>query len=135
MAKKMKSPEKSLPSEMAAGSSSGNAPDIQVPEGGTSTASSEGAAPTLTPPSQSSAGNTAFGAAVWATDKRVNGLYNTQDARNSWMSIAGTGWVKLATASDSACEAMTVLAAHARLKNCRIDYAVDANLTTEIYVW
>jgi hypothetical protein len=51
------------------------------------------------------------------------------------MSIAGTGWVRLANSSDSACEAMTILAAHARAKSCRIDYAVDAGLTTEIYVW
>ena len=131
----MKSPDKSLPTEMAA-SSSGNAPDIKVSDSAasSSSASDDSKAPTLTPPSQAS-GDNAFGAAVWATDKRVNALYNTQDARNSWMSIAGTGWVKLTTVSDSACEAMTVLAAHARLKSCRIDYAVDAGLTTEIYVW
>lgn len=128
----MKSPEKSLPEEQSA-SGSGNAPDINISEA-SSAAEAEGAAPSLTPPAQSGQ-NDSFGAAVWQSDKRVNGLYHTKDARNSWMSITGIGWVKLATASDSACEAMTVLATHARLKSCRIDYAVDAGLTTEIYVW
>src|SRR5438128_2210817 len=98
MAKKMKAPEKTLPTEIAAAGSSGNAPDVQVSEQNTaSSASSEGTGPTQSPPQSQSSGEGSFGAAVWASDKRVNALYNTKDARNSWMSIVGTGWVKLTT--------------------------------------
>ena len=134
MTKKMTSPQKSPPTETAAGySGAGSKPTIQVDESVNATTDTA-AAPTLTPPSESNKGD-AFGAAVWNSDKRVNGLYATHDARNAWMSIAGTGWVKLTTASDSACEAMTILASNARVKSSRIDYAVDAGLTTEMYVW
>lgn len=133
----MKAPEKSQPNEQATFSGEGAAaPSIQVTEAhSASSASSAGEGPTQDPPASSSSGDQSYGAAVWASDKRVNALYHTKDARNSWMSITGTGWVKLTTVSDSASEAMTILAAHARTKNCRLDYATDGGVTTEIYVW
>jgi hypothetical protein len=129
--KKMKAPEKSLPSEMAASAS--NAPDIEISNLNIESLVQE-FGPTKQPPQEAVEGG-AFGAAVWATDKRVNGLYTTMHARNSWMSIAGTGWVKLGTATDSACEGMSICASHARIKNCRIDYAVDGGIVTEMYIW
>jgi hypothetical protein len=129
--KKMKAPEKTLPSEVAASSS--NAPEIEISNVNIETLVQE-FAPSKQPP-QEAIESGAFGAAVWATDKRVNGLYSTLHARNSWMSIAGTGWVKLGTATDSACEAMTICASHARVKSCRIDYAVDGGIVTEMYIW
>jgi hypothetical protein len=129
--KKMKAPEKTLPAEVA--SSSATAPDIEISNVKVESLVQE-FAPSKQPPQEAlEAGG--FGAAVWATDKRVNGLYTTLNARNSWMSIAGTGWVKLGTATDSACEAMTICASHARVKNCRIDYAVDGGIVTEMYIW
>ncbi len=133
MAKKMK-PEKNLPNE-GVGSTvfNGSEPDIVVAKFQSSALENVADAPTQTPPAEVASG--AFGAAVWHNDKRVNALYNTYHPRNSWMSIVGTGWVRLSTASDSATEAMTVLAAHARVKNARVDYAVDGGQVTEIYVW
>jgi len=129
--KKMKAPEKTLPVEVA--STTANAPEIEISNIKIESLVEE-LAPSKQPPQEAIEGG-AFGAAVWATDKRVNGLYNTYHARNSWMSIAGTGWVKLGTATDSACEAMTVCAAHARVKQCRVDYAVDGGIVTEMYIW
>lgn len=129
----MKAPEKTLPAEAAAASTA-NAPEIEISNMNFSSLTSENAAPTQNPP-EISFQTGAFGAPVWASDKRVNGLYNTFHARNSWMSIAGTGWVKLGTATDSACESMTILATHARIKQCRVDYAVENGVTVEMYVW
>jgi hypothetical protein len=132
--KKMKAPEKTLPVEAAATAGSANAPDIEISNMNFSSLVDDTSAPSQAPPEIAIQGG-AFGAAVWANDKRVNGLYNTYHARNSWMSIAGTGWVKLATATDSACESMTILATHARIKQCRMDYAVENGITVEMYVW
>jgi hypothetical protein len=137
MSKKMNTPEKKPPESTSASLSNGNAnaPTTQVPETTTESMLSSSNAPKLNPPEKLTEGVTAFGAAVWSTDKRVNGLYTTYNAHNSWMSIAGIGWKKLATGSDSMCEAMTNLAAHAREKNCRIDFSEENGLIKEIYVW
>ncbi|TAE40618.1 MAG: hypothetical protein EAZ70_03655 [Runella slithyformis] len=129
----MKSPQKNGPVEGSSSveSKAGDAPTIKIEE--VLSANIAENAPSLTPPSTSEA--TAFGAGVWNNDKRVNGLYSTHDARNAWMSIVGVGWVKLATSNDSANEAMTILASHARVKNSQINYSVDAGLVNEMYVW
>ena len=135
MSRKMKTPEKIPPS--GAGITNGsntNAPTINVSQVAFAALESVANAPQFNPP-ETKEGVTAYEAAVWNTDKRVNGLYTTLHARNSWMSIAGIGWKKLATGSDSMCEAMTQLAAHCREKNCRIDFAEDNGLVNEIYVW
>ncbi len=134
MSKKMTSPQKNPPTDGAVTVAvNGTPPSLPISESSKS-ALDVMTAPTLTPPTSASQ-NDAIGAAVWNTDKRVNGLYTTFNARNSWMSINGTGWVKLTTNTDAACEAMTILASAARAKNSRIDYAIDAGVTTEIYVW
>lgn len=129
----MNNPEKTPPVAISTNGNSSNAPSIEVPSLSSSLVQ-EANAPTLTPPERSEAAG-AIGAAVWSTDKRVNGIYTTFNPRNAWMSIAGVGWKKLATGSDAMCEAMTQLAAHAREKNCRIDYAEENGLVTQIYVW
>lgn len=137
MSKKMKTPEKIPPAGGAITNSNSdtNAPTINVSSQAAFTSiESVTNAPQLSPP-EVQEGVTAYEAAVWNTDKRVNALYTTLHARNSWMSIAGIGWKKLATGSDSACEAMTQLAAHCREKNCRIDYSEENGLVNEIYVW
>ncbi len=131
----MTSPQKTPPGDGAVAIAvNGTPPTVQISESRKAAADDNTAAPPLTPPAVTNQSG-AVGAAVWNTDKRVNGLYTTFNARNSWMSINGVGWVRLATNSDSACEAMTILASAARDKNLRIDYAVDAGLTTEIYIW
>lgn len=129
----MTNPQKSPPASVAA--KTAETPTIQVADSvGASNMSLSSDAPTLTPPALNDQEG-AFGAAVMNQDKRVNGLYATAGGRNSWMSIAGTGWVRLTTVTDSACEAMTVLAGAARAKSTRIDYAIDGGLTTEVYIW
>jgi hypothetical protein len=136
MSRKMKTPEKIPPAGVAItnGNSDTNAPTINVSQTAFTSLASTANAPQLDPP-ELKEGVTAYEASVWSTDKRVNGLYTTLHARNSWMSVAGIGWKKLTTANDSACEAMTQLAAHCREKNCRIDFSEENGLVNEIYVW
>ncbi|WP_221391650.1 hypothetical protein [Dyadobacter sp. NIV53] len=135
----MKSPVKTMPAqESSASVSNGTEPSVKVEMDGTSLSSRQENAPALSPPSASGeilSMEDSFGAAVWNRDKRVNGLYNTKHARNSWMSIAGVGWVKLAVTYDSASAAMSILAAQARTKNCQIDYSVDAGNVNEMYIF
>jgi hypothetical protein len=130
----MKSPDQMPPAENAVSADSGYAPNIQIGES-TSASNATASSPAFTPPAASASSDDASGAAVWNSDKRVNGLYTTHNAHNSWMSITGIGWQHLTTASDSANEVMTIFAAHAREKNARIDYSVDAALVNEMYVW
>ncbi|MGB9179427.1 MAG: hypothetical protein WCB68_09285 [Pyrinomonadaceae bacterium] len=90
------------------------------------------ASPTLEPPEKSQGG----GVTVWLSDKRVNALWSINQNRNSWMSVVGVGWRRLAAISDSGVVALTVLAAHAKQTQCRIDYREEADqLIHEIYVW
>lgn len=93
------------------------------------------AVPTLDPPAASSATEDSFGAGVWNNNKKVNALFSTNETRNSWMSVVGTGWVKLANNIDSANEALTVLASAAKVKNSPINYLLDGGQVTQIYVW
>ena len=129
----MKSPQINNPVEgsMTLTSNKGEVPSIKIEDSELMYLGEN--APTQTPPNTSTA--SAFTAGVWNNDKRVNGLYSTADARNSWMSVVGVGWVKLATSNDSANEAMTILASHARVKNSQINYSIDASLVNEMYVW
>lgn len=129
----MKSPQINNPVEgsMTLTSNNGEVPSIKIEDSELIYLGEN--APTQTPPNTSTV--SAFTAGVWNNDKRVNGLYSTADAHNSWMSVVGVGWVKLATSNDSANEAMTVLASHARVKNSQINYSVDASLVNEMYVW
>lgn len=101
-----------------------------------SSVSGSEAVPILTPPSErSGATEDSFGAGVWNNDKRVNALFSTNEIRNSWMSVVGTGWVKLANDIDSANEALTVLATAAKVKNSPVNYLLDGGKVTQMYVW
>ena len=114
MSKKMKAPKKIPPPGIPVtnGNSDTKAPTINVAQAETfKMVASVANAPQLNPPEREE-GVTAYEASVWSTDKRVNALYTTLHARNSWMNIAGIGGKKLTIANDSACEAMTQLAAH-----------------------
>lgn len=93
-------------------------------------------APTLDPPfAVNETTPLGFGAGVWNNDKKVNGLFSTNQTRNSWMSIADTGWVKLDDKLDSVNAAFTILASSAKVKNSSINYLLDGEQVTEIYVW
>jgi hypothetical protein len=131
-----KSPVKNPPvAEVEAGDSS--IPSLAV-EGSdrSSVISGSEAVPMMDPPSVSSnSSEDGFGAGVWNNDKRLNGLFSTNETRNSWMSVVGTGWVKLANTIDSSNEALTVLATAAKVKNSPVNYLLDGGVATQIYVW
>lgn len=134
----MKSPDKTPPAEAAMLTTNDAAPTIDIAKQALTGMEMEtGSAPKLSPPEKANTqeGISAFGAAVWQNDKRVTGLYTTYHPRNSWMFINGIGWKRVATANDTTQEAMNMLASHCREKACRIDYAEENGLVTEIYVW
>ncbi len=120
----------------AGGATEASAPSLVIETTEASTSGESEAAPTLDPPFASSSGDQdSFGAGVWHNSKRVNGLFSTNQTRNSWMSITGIGWVKLASNIDSANEALTVLATAAKVKNSPVNYYLDGGQATQIYVW
>lgn len=87
-------------------------------------------------PSLSATTGITASATVWQDNKRVNGLWTINQDRNSWMSIAGIGWQKLANPNETAVVALTMLAAHALSANAAIYYRNEAdNMVHEIYVW
>ena len=56
--------------------------------------------------------------------------------RNAWVSIAGVGWKKLSTATDSSLVAMTMLGSSARHTQSRFDYREEADgMIHEVYLW
>lgn len=78
----------------------------------------------------------AVGIAAWINNKKVNGLWSINQNRNSWTSIEGVGWKKLANNSDSAIVALTMLSAHAREKGSVVNYREESDgMIHEIYVW
>lgn len=115
-----------------------SAPSIVVESINSSfSASGNEAVPQLDPPFSSS-GNAAeegFGAGVWNNDKRTNALFSANETRNSWMSVVGVGWVKLASNIDSANEALTIFSTAAKVKNSPINYLLDGGQVIQIYVW
>jgi hypothetical protein len=75
-------------------------------------------------------------AGVWQANKRVNALWGTNEPRNSWVLIAGVGWKKLGSSSDSSALALTVLASHGKLTQARVDYREESDgYIHELYVW
>lgn len=131
-----KSPVKNPPlAQVEAGEAS--VPSLIVESANSSsTVSGSEAVPILDPPAaRSGATEDSFGAGVWNNDKRVNALFSANETRNSWMSVVGTGWVRVANNIDSANEALTVLASNAKVKNSPINYLLDGGQATQIYVW
>src|SRR5205823_13241559 len=95
------------------------------------------AAPTAEPPAADiTAGVGAIGASVWVNSKKINALWAINENRNSWVSVAGVGWVKLANNSDSAVVALTILRANARQTQGTANYRQESdNMLHEMYVW
>ncbi|MEC5164833.1 hypothetical protein RCH18_000555 [Flavobacterium sp. PL11] len=92
--------------------------------------------PTLDPPFTSSGdAEDSFGAGVWNNDKRINGLFSTNETRNAWISVVGVGWLKLANSIDSANESLNIVANAAKIKNSPINYLLENGQVTQIYVW
>jgi hypothetical protein len=98
------------------------------------------AVPTLAPPGpDEGAGSVAeaVSATTWHSDKRITTLWSLNQNRNSWIGTNDAGWKKLANNSDTAVVALTILAAHARDTNTRVDYREETadNMVHEMYVW
>lgn len=92
------------------------------------------AMPTLEPPQTN--GAQAGGVGAWVSGKTVNALWSMNQNRNTWVSIAGIGWKRLGTASDSGIMALTMLMAHAKQNQVTINYREEADgLIHEVYVW
>lgn len=103
-----------------------------------SAVASEAAQPTAEPPAGAVAAADAGGiaATVWVNGKKINALWSINENRNSWVSVAGVGWVKLANNSDSAIVALTMLGAAAKLTQGTVNYRQESdNMIHEMYVW
>jgi hypothetical protein len=93
-------------------------------------------APTAEPPSSAQDGGGAVGATVWVNGKKINALWAINENRNSWVGVAGVGWVKLANNSDSAIVALTMLGANAKLTQGTVNYRQESDaMIHEMYVW
>lgn len=112
-------------------------------DGGVTSATA--AAPTAEPPSSTGIGagggagasaTGGTGATVWVNSKKINALWAINENRNSWVGVAGVGWVKLANNSDSAIVALTMLGANAKQTQGTVNYRQESdNMLHEIYVW
>lgn len=93
--------------------------------------------PTAQPPAAALAAAEGGGiGTVWVGGKKVNALWSINENRNSWIGVAGVGWLKLANNSDSAIVALTVLGANAKLTQGTVSYRQESdNMIHEIYVW
>jgi hypothetical protein len=76
------------------------------------------------------------GASAWINNKKVNALWCINQNRNSWISIAGIGWKKLANNSDTATVALAILGANAKQTQGAVNYREEADtMIHEIYAW
>ena len=88
------------------------------------------------PPVGAAAAAVTADAAAGLSSGTVTSLWSINEDRNSWVGIAGPGWVKLSTASDTGIIALTALASHAKAANRFISYATDGSKQlTQMYVW
>lgn len=120
--------EGAMPSEM---------PPVSV-EGGVST--EEELAPTMEGMGDDAAPSLpvtegAGAVAAWQNNKKIVALWSINQNRNSWVSVSGIGWKKLANNSNSAITALTMLSAHAREKGSVVNYREESGMIREMYVW
>jgi hypothetical protein len=88
------------------------------------------------PPGKSGVAAVSRLATVWNNSQIVNALWCINEDRNSWMGIAGVGWVRLSNGSDSGVVALTVLASHAKGLQSPINYRQESDgMAHEIYAW
>ena len=113
-------------------------PEVPIAQAQTGGGTTDIAGPTQPPPAAALAAAAAGGVAAttWVTGKTVNGLWAINENRNSWVSVAGVGWVKLANNSDSAIVALTMLGANAKVTQGSVSYRQESdNMIHEMYVW
>jgi len=73
---------------------------------------------------------------TWQSTKWIVSQWTINQDRNSWIGVAGIGWQKLSTASDSGCVALTMLAANALVSKAPVSYRTESDgMVHEIYVF
>jgi len=79
---------------------------------------------------------TAAKATTWQSGKTIVNQWTINQDRNSWIGVAGIGWQKLSTASDSGCVALTMLSSNALISKASVSYRQEADgMVHEIYVF
>ena len=112
--------------------------DVLAAASSSSGTSSAAASPTAEPPTSVQTGGDigTIGATVWVNGKKINSLWAINENRNSWVGVAGVGWVKLANNSDTAIVALTMLGASAKQTQGIVNYRQESdNMIHEMYVW
>jgi hypothetical protein len=73
---------------------------------------------------------------IWNSQKTIVDQWTINQDRNSWIGVAGIGWQKLSTASDSGCVALTMIAANALVTKASVNYRTESDgMVHEIYVF
>jgi hypothetical protein len=94
-------------------------------------------APVLTPPTAMAGlgGEEEVAAAGWHSGKAITRTYHS-GANNSWIALAGVGWRRISPANESACGAMTIIAAHAVDNGRNVNaYEGDDGHIHQLYCW
>lgn len=121
------------PKQVVSSSENDQAPTISPEEQASTTLNKDMNQPSEGPPAEVAQSKSGFTAGTWNSNKHVTGLYNTHHASNSWVYIAGKGWVKLTESKNV--EAMSILTAHAKITNSPVNYYLEGGNITAIYVW
>jgi hypothetical protein len=78
----------------------------------------------------------AMAGTAWHSQKNIVDQWTINQDRNSWIGVAGIGWQKLSTASDSGCVALTMIAANALITKASVNYRTESDgMVHEIYVF
>ena len=73
---------------------------------------------------------------TWQSQKNIVDQWTINQDRNTWIGVAGMGWQKLSTASDSGCVALTMLASNALTTKASVSFRQEADgMVHEIFVF
>ena len=73
---------------------------------------------------------------TWQSQKHIVNQWTINQDRNSWIGVAGIGWQKLSTASDSGCVSLTALASSAIITKALVNYRTESDgMVHEMYVF
>ena len=127
-------PQEAPPSEEAIAGTAAASPSEEPPDEAQEAYVGAGTAPTESPPTAVGEEREGFGA-VWHNNKKITGLWTSNQNRNSWFYVEGVGWKKIADNSDTAVVALTILASHALQTGVNVNALEDAGKVTQIYAW
>jgi len=73
---------------------------------------------------------------TWQSQKQIVNQWTINQDRNSWIGVAGIGWQKLSTASDSGCVSLTMLASNALISKASVSFRQEADgMVHEMYIF